>query len=186
MVISGIVSLGAYIPLVIAWRRGWDPHRATWMIWVLVTGIISASMIAKGAYITAIVPVGYCIGSSVISVLSVKRGTGGFEKIEKICLGLAVVGMSLWITTGDPVKALLLNILADACAGLPTIIKLAKDPKSEDTLGWLTFFVGALLGIFASEVKTVETVGYLVFASTFTLMITLMTLLPRPLVRSDR
>lgn len=177
-VMSGVVSLLAYIPLVIAWKRGWEPHRATWSIWVFVSGIIGASMVAAGAWETAFIPFGYCIGSFTLSVLSFKRGTGGWSILDRWCIAVAGAGMVFWIITKNPITALALNIIADAAAAFPTAWKLWQKPKSEDPLGWSFFFLGAALSLFAVRKWNFAETAYPIYLTAAVGVIFLMTLRP--------
>lgn len=166
--VAGVVSVSAYIPLVIEWKKGWKPHRATWFIWVFVTFALTASMIAAGARETAIIPAAYFVGSCLIASLSYKNGVGGWETLDKWCILVAVIAMSLWLITGNPLTALFLLILCDASAAIPTGLKLWKDPKSESRLGWSLFCAGAIMSIFAAKHFTFTEVGYPIFVTFFT------------------
>lgn len=174
--LSGIVSLSAYIFLVIAWKRGWKPQRATWGIWIFVTGAIAASKLAGGAtWQTVIIPAGYCVGNIILTSLAFKRGEGKWDRLNTWCVVVAAVGMALWWFTRNPMTALWLNIIADASAASPTIRGLMKDPRSEDPIGWGVFLLGAILGLPAIAEWSFVEAGYTVFlVVTITLVLSLM------------
>lgn len=176
--VAGMISLSAYGFLVIAWKRGtFIPQRATWSIWLFVTGTIAASMFVGGVKDgTVFIPLGYCIGNVVIVSLSLKRGVGGWDKLDRWCIGVSVTGMALWVMTGNPITALALNILADMSASLPTVRKVWTTPESEDTLSWSVFLVGGTLSLFAVREWTFVQAGYSLFLVPAIALITLFTL----------
>jgi hypothetical protein len=124
-------------------------------------------MIAGGAWETAFIPAGYCVGASIIAVLSFKQGVGGWSVLDRWCIGVAGIGMTFWVITGNPIIALVLSMVADCSAGIPTAYKLLGDPKSEDSLGWSLFLLGSFVGIFATREWTFSQAGYPIFLSVF-------------------
>lgn len=149
---AAFFSILGYVPFVIAILRKENPvrpNRATWLIWALVSGIIFVSYYEAGARETVIVPFFYTIGSTVIFLLSLKYGEGGWTPFDRKCLGAAGASLVFWAAFGSPLIALLTNTVIDIIGGLPTIKKSYYDPDSEDRFTWTFFFLGALINIFA-------------------------------------
>jgi len=63
--------------------------------------------------------------------------------------GLGIVGLILWQTLNEPVIAIIFAISADLFFGLPTIVKIYKDPSSETPFVWATASLSGLFSLFA-------------------------------------
>ena len=150
--LAGIVSLLAYLPLVKAWQKGdFVPHRATWIIWSITSGLTALAMNQGGAGLNILTPIGFLIGSGFIATLAFKRGVGGWETLDKVCITISAIGIIFWLKSGSPTQGLLFQILADAAGGIPTIIKAWKEPDSESPFGWMIFLVGGVIMFIAAK-----------------------------------
>ena len=79
----------------------------------------------------------------------------GYKKygpIEIICFVLAIVAIVLWQLTNNPLLAIVFALIADILAGIPTIVKTYRDPKSELPLGWFMVAFGALLSLISNTI----------------------------------
>ncbi|MFZ3020107.1 MAG: hypothetical protein WA051_01120 [Minisyncoccia bacterium] len=86
----------------------------------------------------------FVLGSSIVLILSVKNGVGGFAKLDIICVLIALVGLAVWRMNaqGNPEVAVLANMLAGTTGTIPNIIKAYRDPESEDLTAWTMFLIG--------------------------------------------
>ncbi|MDB5194153.1 MAG: hypothetical protein JWN50_167 [Parcubacteria group bacterium] len=173
--LSGAIAIVGYLYLAVEWKQGWNPARASWFSWIFILGGIATAMIAGGSGNTAILPACYCVGTTFIWILSLKRGVGGWTKTDCTCMGLVLASMIGWILTGSPVVSVFLNILADLAAGGPTFLKLWKDPRSESRIGWSIFALAAACDILAARTPSFTEAGYPVFAALFCIVIVLLT-----------
>ena len=67
-------------------------------------------------------------------------------------MAAAIVGLILWAITDEPNLAILFSLLADLLAGLPTVIKSYRHPRSES---WLAYAISAV----GFGIRTPENVG---------------------------
>ena len=58
---------------------------------------------------------------------------------------LALIGLLLWQLTSNPVWAVIFSVLADASAGIPTLIKAYQHPETEKPIFFTLNTVGSLL-----------------------------------------
>jgi hypothetical protein len=150
--LAGILVLAAYIPYVIGTVRGaTKPNRATWFIWSVVCIIIAASYWKAGAGNTILVPLCNAFGTTLIALLSLRYGEGGWTTLDKACLLASGISLFLWWMTGNPVVALTINILIDAIGAVPTIMKAYRDPVHESKSAWSVWLVAYSLNLFAVE-----------------------------------
>jgi len=149
-IVAGILSFAAYIPLVLAIKsKKARPNRATWIIWSMVTILITISYYASGARDTIWVPLIYGICSFIIAILSLKHGEGGWTPFDRWCLAGAGLSALLWWCFNSPLIALFMNVTIDFIGALPTIRKSYHDPESEDRITWGLFFAGSIANVFA-------------------------------------
>ena len=85
-----------------------------------------------------------------------RRGNGFVEAraIRYVCGACSLAALAFWAATGDPVTAIVLSILADAAAALPTVRKAWLAPATEDRSAYLIAFAGMVLGILSVEAAT--------------------------------
>ncbi|MDD2758289.1 MAG: hypothetical protein PHD72_02855 [Patescibacteria group bacterium] len=148
--VAGILSLVAYIPFILAiLAKKARPNRATWIIWAIVSCIIAVSYYASGARETVWVPVCYSLGSTIIAVLSIKYGEGGWTRFDRSCLAGAGLGLLLWWWFKSPLIALFMNIAIDFIGALPTIRKSYLEPDGEDRATWALFLGSSIANVIA-------------------------------------
>jgi hypothetical protein len=77
-------------------------------------------------------------------VISIKRGVGGWARLDIFCLVVAIFGVALWQLSSSPEIALMASIFADFIGCVPTIIKTYRLPKSED---WRCYAMDMVAGV---------------------------------------
>lgn len=157
--LAGVLSFIAYIPYFLSiLKEKTRPNRASWWIWAIVGWIIFASYISVGARNT----IWYAlpIGISITAFLSLKYGEGGFSRFDLFCIAGAALGLLIWWYSGIAFAALLMALLVDFFAYLPTIRKTRLDPGSEDRTACALFWIGSLLNVAAIEVWSPEIALY--------------------------
>lgn len=149
--IAGIVSLAGYLPLIIAiLLRKARPNRASWLIWSVANILTLFSYYASGARATAWVPLCYAICTPIVALLAfVRCGEGGWSRLDRWCLGVSALSGLVWWIFKTPVITLLMNMMIVYAGALPTMRKAYRNPKSENKLAWLLFFLGCVLNILA-------------------------------------
>lgn len=121
----------------------------TYFIWFIVDTLSIASYIAVGARTTIWVGLVYVITGLSIFLLSFKYGMGGYSKLDIACLLLALIGVSIWVTTSSALLALCFSTFASKIGYLPTIKKAYFFPETENTLSWTMTSLTSVLNIFA-------------------------------------
>ena len=151
-VLAGLLSTIAFIPYILSILKGETrPNRATWFIWTIVGGIIAGSYYQLGARHTLWVAVGYFLGPAVVAMMAIRRGEGGWSRLDQFCLGAAGVSLIIWATTGSPLLALVMNIFIDMFGVLPTAKKSYFEPESESRMAWAMASVGNLFNLLAVD-----------------------------------
>lgn len=177
--VAGAISFAGFFPYVRAMlKRGKPPQRAGWLIWTVVGGLLFFSYRSSGATDNLWVPGLNFVGPLGIWLLSLKYGTGGWEREDKICLTGAAVSLVAWFLTGSPTLAMTLCLVTD-CFGSWLIIKKAyRDPRSEDRLSWIIWAVANTLNVFAVPDFTLVFSGYPIYAGVVAWTILVMSFRP--------
>ena len=132
------------------------PNRVTWFLWALVPLIASAAQLRAGVGISTLVVLSVGAGPACVVLASFARETGSWKlgPFDYACGACSLAALALWAVTGDPVAAIMLSIVADAAAALPTLRKTWLAPGTEDRSAYLISFVGMILGILSVQEAT--------------------------------
>jgi hypothetical protein len=147
-----------YIQAILAGKA--RPHRTTRLTIFIIVILSAITLFAQGnltAFWLAGLSSVFCL---IILLLTIRRGMGGWDRIDIASLIIAGAGIIIWQMTNNPVLGLYASILADFAGVFPTIIKTYHQPKTET---WKFFFLGgsaALLNLGAQEVKTFANIVY--------------------------
>lgn len=123
-IIGGIavfLTFAAYVPYYRDIIKGkTHPHVYSWSLWGLLTVLLVALQIKGGAgaatWVTAAAGL-LCIG---VIVLSLKRGKKDITTSDTIVAILALMAIGFWLVANQPVMSIILVIVADALAFIPT------------------------------------------------------------------
>ncbi len=145
--LSGLLTVLWFLPyLRDIFRRSTKPHRASWLIWALLGGIAFFSQASKGATDSLWLTSVESAGMTLIFLLSIKYGVGGFTRNDILTLLAAGVGLTVWYLTKEASYALFLTIVIDGLGSLLTAVKAYRDPSSETLGAWA---LSAVAGVFA-------------------------------------
>jgi hypothetical protein len=149
--IAGGFALGGYVPYAFDILKGRaQPARAArvMFLFLLIVTILQQRSVHSGSLIAF--TLGELIGSLAILTLAIRHGVGGLALLDRICYGLLVVDILVWLITGNALLALHLSVLADLIAFTPTLVKTWRKPKSETPLFFITGIIAPMLNIFAT------------------------------------
>ena len=153
----GFVAAGFAIVSYVTYFRAmvWGntrPNSVTWLIWFVVNSITASAYYAVGARSTLLLPCAVTVGCFVTFLASLKYGYGlkNWNIIDNLCLGGAGVALILWAIF-SPVVGLLGGICVNFLAIPPTLLKIRKDPKSEDVLTWVIKIIGYSINVVAVD-----------------------------------
>lgn len=170
--LAGALAALAYLVYIVdIFRLGTRPQRATWLIWSVVSILLLVGLLAKGEQQMIWVPWAFAGGSSVIFLISLWRGVGGWEKLDRICLGGAALSLVVWGLLGTPVVPILINLFVDLMGAIPTVKKVWRDPKSERNFGWIIFTAASTANLFAVKDWDIANGAYVVYMAVCTWLI---------------
>jgi hypothetical protein len=137
------------------------PHPYTWFIWSIVSMTTFFGGLAKGAGIGAL-PTGVAEGFTlIIFVFSLKalfkKQTGHIRTVDHYFLVIALLGLVPWALTKDPTTSVVIVVLIDLVAFLPTLRKTWSHPDSEKPLLYEMNVSRHILTLFSLETYNVAT-----------------------------
>lgn len=152
------------------------PNVVTWGLWATAPLLAFAAQIDEDAGLRAVHTFSTALGPMLIIIAAlIKRNA--FAKIKRTdyVFGLlSVAGLVLWQITGEGFIAIMFAIAADGFAALPTVLKLYKEPETEN--GWIFGYgiIAAAITLLTITSWRFEEYGF----SLYILIITLIMFLP--------
>jgi hypothetical protein len=151
-IMAGVITFLSLIPYIITTLQGKTrPNRATWWIWVTLSIILTASQYSAGAMNTLWITGCAIVGQLFIAVLSLKRGDGGWNRFDRLCIAGSILSLLLWWQSSSALVAIVFNIVIDWLGALPTVVKSYRDPESENLTTWSLYLLASTLNLFAVE-----------------------------------
>ena len=149
------------------------PNRVTWFLWTLIPFIALAAEIQKGVGLPALMT--FMVGFGPLCVFAAsfvnKKSYWKISSLDKFCGLLSVLAVILWIVFNNGNIAILLSIIADAAAGVPTIIKAYKEPETESSSPYLFFALNAFITLLTIKVWDFAHFGFPVYILLLSLLI---------------
>lgn len=181
--LSLAVVLLSYIPIYLGvFKRALRPHMFTWLIWgvIMVVGFLVQEVDGAGAGAWATLFAG--MNCLCIAVLGFFYGEKIYTRSDWIALFAALSAIPLWVITKNPLFAICLVIVIDACGYYPTYRKSWNKPWDESALSYALNALAFVIGIIAIENYSYLTFSYPAFIVLANLGLVLLLLLRRPLI----
>lgn len=100
------------------------------------------------------------LGSLLILIGSIiKKGEQIWGKNESISLVLLIISLLVWIFTDIPLLNLSIGLIAHLIGSLPTVLRVIKNPKSENIPFWLFFAIASIIAFLSTNSVGIK--GYL-------------------------
>ncbi len=147
-VAAGLLFTAGFVPYIAAILSGKaKPAKATWLVWSVVDAVILCGMYSAGDLSWQMV--GCTIGTWIVALLAMKFGTSGWTNLDKACLVLAVLGVSGWLKSGNPILGIVFSLAVVVLGCIPTFSSAWKNPSQENKPAWLMFWASCVLATIA-------------------------------------
>ncbi|MFH1099079.1 MAG: hypothetical protein V1723_04155 [Candidatus Uhrbacteria bacterium] len=183
-VIAGVLYIAGFVPYIRAiLRKEAKPAKASWVIWTTLDTITVAGMIVKGSLNGQIV--GTIIGAYVTVGLALKFGSPGWTRLDKFCLGGAVLGIALWAIFDSPTTGIVTSCSVIFLGSIPTFVSTWEDPSRENRLAWTLFWISCLFALAAIPAWTLaDATQPVTFMAIETIEMAILLIRPRMLARA--
>jgi len=149
---GGIIALAHFIYVRDIFRiESIKPQRASWFILIFTEGASVANQLSSGAGHAIWAYVVPTITIAIIFLVSIKHGEGGFSTVDALLIVLSFGGLALWWFSNNVTYSVIGSVLAAVFSIIPTLIKVYKDPFSENYASWVLPLVAIIIAIFAVE-----------------------------------
>ncbi len=139
------------------------PHRTTRFVLLLITTLGAASLFAAQDRVAFYLIAFSALNSTVIFLLSLKYGVGGWSKTDILCLLIALAGITAWKLTNNPAVGVYAAIIADFSGMVPALIKTYRSPKSEYWLFYAVDLAAITFNLLAIQTWELKNFSYPVY-----------------------
>jgi hypothetical protein len=130
------------------------PNRVSWLIWSIAPMIATIAAISDG--ITwSVLPVfmsGFCPFLVFVASFINKNSYWKLRKIDYFCGLFSILALIFWGIAKEPNVAIILAIISDGLATIPTLIKFWKYPETETIHAYTAAIFNAFTSFFAINI----------------------------------
>ena len=132
-----------------------SPEITSWSLWSVIGFSLLLTYKSSGAESNVWPAVFGFTNPIIITVIAVaKRGERRkLSRLDWVCVVLCAVALGMWLMVRADKQmsqyALYLSMFADACAAIPTIALVWKNPMVDRPFAWGMFGIGYSVGLFA-------------------------------------
>ncbi len=123
---------------------------------VLFVGTLYAQNDRTGIYIAS----AQLVGAFAIFLLSLKRGMGGTNRFDFFILFLAIASLIIWQTTQNALLGLIMSVVTDFIAFVPTLVKTWRFPHTEDWRFYMSDVLASTFSLLSIQVLTLATLTF--------------------------
>jgi len=173
---AGISVIGLIPYIRDTYRGDTSPHRVTWFLWgfiPLVTFVVQlhlhVGLVALTTFVFGLLPFGVLIASA-----KSHAGAWAITRFDWFCCAISLAGTAVYVVTQRGVLSIVLLLIADFFAGIPTVRKSWTDPTSE-TWSEFAFSVAAtsitLMTVSEWKFSTIAFSGYIAVFNLFLVLL---------------
>lgn len=141
------------------------PNRITWVLWFILPMITFAAQRVQG--VDSLSWATFVSGFTPLLVLIVslfkKKAYWKTQPLDYVLMAAALASIVLWMVTRNPNLAILLIIVADVFASLPTVIKAIKHPETESWVAYAISTVGFTISILAIHTFDIQNAAFVIY-----------------------
>lgn len=157
-IIGAVIAVIGNVPYLLdVIKKRVEPHPYTWLVWTIVSGVTFFGQVAKGAGIGALPTAAAEIFTVIIFLFSLQYGFKNIVKTDTYFLIIALLGLIPWAVTKDPTISVIIVVIIDLIAFVPTIRKTWIKPKSETPVLFSMNVVRHILTLFSLQAYNIAT-----------------------------
>lgn len=139
------------------------PQRMTRFLIFLITLLFVGTLFAQGDRNGIFIASAQLIGGFIIFLLSIKKGIGGYGKLDIAVFFMTIASLVVWRTTQNPTIGLLMSILTDIIAFSPTIVKTWLLPDTEEWKFYMSDVLASFFSILSISLYSIENLAFPVY-----------------------
>ena len=158
------MSIAGIVPYVRDTLRGeTQPNLVTWLLWAALPLIAAAASLSAGADLWAALRTSIAGITSMAVVIASFFNPRAYSRLGPFDLGcgaLSVFALLAWGVAESPRLAVLLAVIADGLASLPTLRKAWKEPASENRVTYMVFVLSICIMLPSIPVWNIENAAF--------------------------
>ncbi len=172
-----IGAVGSFVYLVEVVKGKIKPNRVSFILWALPPLISAYANIKNGGGMESLMTfsVGFFPLLIFLATFVNKKSVWKLTGFDFLCGALSLSGFVLWQVTKEGYLAILLSIISDFLAGIPTLVKTYKHPETELAWPWLMPVIGEILVLTTLKQVTFLNSGFMIYVTIFNTTIYLLT-----------
>jgi hypothetical protein len=174
----GLIGTGVYAYRTLQGRT--QPNRVSWLLWALAPFVTLAAQISQGIGWQAVISFTAGFGPFMIFVASLvnQRSYWKISRLDIACAALSVFALVLWGLTRTGLVAIALSIAADALAGVPTIVKAYRAPRTENPTPFIFGTINATIVLLTVDQWRFEVFGFALYILIICLLLVILIKFP--------
>lgn len=147
------------------------PRLVTWGVWFTLALVMSISALIEGHTASAVLSLQGVAGCLLVFILGWKSGSRDVSQLDIGCLIGATAGIVALVVLKNPSAALLIAVLVDAIAFVPTLHHAWKKPFEEGLACYVSNFGASTLVFTSAMISAAGFMGvvYPIYSITFNL-----------------
>jgi hypothetical protein len=157
-IIASILAIVGNVPyLMDIVHKRVKPHPYTWLVWTIVSAVTFFGQVAKGAGIGALPTAAAEIFTVIIFIFSLQYGFRNIVMTDTYFLIGALLGLIPWALTKDPTLSVIIVVLIDVIAFMPTLRKTYLQPRTETATLYSMNVTRHILALFSLQAYNIAT-----------------------------
>lgn len=170
-VLVQIIGITKYIRETI--RGNTKPNRISWLLWSIAPIIGAIATLSKGFTLAALPVFMSGFGPFLVFISSFinKNSYWKLGKFDYICGVFSILALVLWYITKEANVAILLAILSDGAASIPTLVKAWHHPETETAAPFMAGLFSNLTSSLAIRSWTFTEIAFPSYLITFNVIL---------------
>jgi len=154
--IAVVLTFAAYVPYFRDILRGkTHPHVYSWSLWTLLTILIIAlQLLGKAGSATWVTAAAGLMSLGVV-FFSLKSGKKYITTSDTVVTVLSLIAIAFWVLAKQPIVSIVLVVIADMLAFIPTVRKSWNAPHTETLSLYVTNTIRFTLALLAVQNYTI-------------------------------
>lgn len=139
-----------------------SPNRVTWSLWAAAPLIAFAAQIDEGVGLPALMTFAVGFGPLLIFLASFanRQAVWALTPFDVACGVFSLLALVLWAISGSATAAIVLAIVADLLAGIPTVRKAFIAPQTENPWVFWGALISAIITMLTLDEFTLASLGF--------------------------
>lgn len=138
------------------------PNRVTWLLWGAVPMLAFAIEEQSGVGLRSLMTFAVGFGPLLVFAASFvnRHSVWKISRLDYVCGALSIAGTVIWLLTREGLVGIAAAIVADALAGIPTLVKSWKAPETESANAYWGALTNATITLLTVTRVTADVVAF--------------------------